>query len=75
MKHLRDNVKRLERDMEQHADQLQELEQQLADPEVYDSMATAELDALLAKAGKLRVSLETTEEDWLRACTALEEVG
>jgi ATP-binding cassette, subfamily F, member 3 len=74
LKQLRDQVKRFEKDMEKQSKQLQEMEQLLADGDTYASMPKAELDELLAKAGKLRTKLEQTEEDWLEATAALEAV-
>jgi len=75
IKHLRDTAKRLERDMEQQAQELAELEKQLADSDVYNSTPTQQLDTLLARSGKLRATLTKTEEDWLSACAALEDAG
>jgi ATP-binding cassette subfamily F protein 3 len=73
MKHLRDTARKLERDMEKQTLELQSLEQQLADTDTYQALPADELAALLARAGKLRVSLEQTEEAWLQATAALDQ--
>ena len=53
---------------------LREAESRLADPDVYQDLPPDQLDQLLAHAGKLRRSLEHTEQDWLAACEALERL-
>jgi len=68
----RNQVKQLERDMQAQGEQLSEIETKLADSDTYQALATEELDAMLANAGKLRVKLEHTEEAWLRASEALD---
>jgi ATP-binding cassette subfamily F protein 3 len=72
IRHLRDAVKRLERDMDNQGEQLQVLESRLADTEIYQAMPAEELDRLLAEAGKLRTSLQQTEDAWLQATAELE---
>ncbi len=74
LKHLRDEVKRLERDMEKQTSQLNALETQLADKDTYASLPKDELDDLLAKSGKLRAQLQHTEEAWLTASAELESI-
>jgi ATP-binding cassette subfamily F protein 3 len=71
-KPLRDRVKRLEREMEQATGMLRVVESRLADPELYQPLPAAELDALLAESGRLRKQLDTLEEAWLEAQEALE---
>jgi len=72
LRDLKNNVRRLERDMEQQTVHLQAVEAQLADSTTYAALPAAELDALLARAGALRNQLEQTEEAWLDASAALE---
>jgi len=72
LRDLKNNVRRLERDMEQQTVHLQAVEAQLADTTTYAALPAAELDALLARAGALRNQLEQTEEAWLDASAALE---
>ena len=62
----------LENRLEQQAAILKQAEVKLADPSVYQQLPAAQLDALLAEAGRLRKSLETTEADWVAATEALE---
>lgn len=73
LKHLRDGARQLERQMEKQTLELQTLEQQLADTDTYQALDPQELAALLASAGKLRVSLEQTEDAWLQASAKLEQ--
>ncbi len=75
IKHLRDEVRRLEGLMEKEGDALKALELRLADSDTYQTMPADELDALLADAGKRRTKLERIEESWLEATAALEEAG
>jgi len=72
-KPLRDQIKRLERDIEQVTAALRALETRLADPALYQALPRVELDALLAESGQLRKQLESREEAWLEAQEALEE--
>ena len=72
VRHLRNAVQRLERDMDKQGEQLQLLEARLADTQTYQAMPAEELDGLLAEAGKLRTSLQQTEEAWLQAAAELE---
>ena len=48
------------------------LETSLADADTYRELPAEELDKLLAEAGKIRVALEKTEEQWLSASADLE---
>ncbi len=67
-------VRDLEDRLEQQAAALRQAEAKLADPTVYQQLPAPELDALLAEAGRLRKSLETTEADWVAATEALEDL-
>ncbi len=72
LKHLRDQVKSLEKQLESTASKLSEVEAVLADGDTYASLPAEELDDLLARAGRYRNQLEKTEEDWLTASAELE---
>ena len=72
IKHLRDNVRKLEREMDNIGAALTEVEARLADTDTYQSLPAAELDELLAAAGKHRARLEQVEEAWLAASAELE---
>ncbi len=74
LKQLRDEVRKLEKQMQREQASLTSLETRLADPEVYESLPASELDNLLAEAGRIRVSLEKTEEQWLEASNELDQV-
>jgi ATP-binding cassette subfamily F protein 3 len=73
LKHLRDEVRRFEKQMHREEKALAELEIKLADPEIYQSMPAADLDDMLAKSGKLRTCLKASEEGWLDASTKLDQ--
>ena len=53
--------------------ELKAVEVRLADPEVYNTLPAAELDALLAEAGKLRKNLDDTEQAWMDLSEELEQ--
>ena len=72
LKHLRDRIKRLEKQLESTTSKLSEVEAVLADSDTYASLPAEELDDLLARAGRYRNHLEQTEEDWLTASAELE---
>jgi ATP-binding cassette subfamily F protein 3 len=69
---LRDRIRRLERELELATAALRTVEARLADPAVYQSLAPAALEALLAESGRLRKTLEGHENDWLDAQERLE---
>ncbi len=69
---LQQQVRRLERQLEQSAAKLQDVETRLADTDTYQSLPAAELDELLARAGKYRRQVESLEEEWLLASERLE---
>ena len=75
LKQLRDEVRKLEKQMQREQTSLTALETKLADPEAYESLPASELDNLLAEAGKIRVSLAKTEEQWLEASTKLDQIS
>jgi ATP-binding cassette subfamily F protein 3 len=73
-KPLRDKVAKLEVDLEKLTARLKAVESRLADPEIYRSLPAAELDELLAEAGRLRKKMDATEQSWVAACEELEEL-
>lgn len=74
LKQLRDEVRKLEKQMQREQASLTAIETKLADPEAYESLPASELDNLLAEAGRIRVSLAKTEEQWLESSTELDQV-
>ncbi|MEE4284260.1 MAG: ATP-binding cassette domain-containing protein, partial [Pseudomonadales bacterium] len=75
LKQLRDEVRKLEKQMQQEQTSLTAIETKLADPEAYESLPASELDELLAEAGRIRISLAKTEEQWLESSTRLDQVS
>ena len=60
--HLKKHVKGLEKELERRTAELQTIEQTLSDERTYSDMPPDELNTLLAKAGKLRQTVESLEE-------------
>jgi ATP-binding cassette subfamily F protein 3 len=75
LKQLRDEVRKFEKQMQREQASLTALETKLADPEAYGSLPASELDNLLAEAGKIRISLAKTEEQWLESSTQLDQIS
>jgi len=74
LKPLTDRVRKLEREMTGMREQLQALELQLNDENIYrDSSRKNELTGLLKTQAGHKASLEQLEWDWLEASEALEE--
>jgi len=71
---LRRKVRKLEQEMERFTRQQTELEQQLADPAVYDDNNKEPLKKLLAEKARVDRQLTTTEEAWLATSEQLEQV-
>ncbi len=70
---LRDQLKRLERDLNDHKAALARVEGELADNDLYtDPARRSELDELLQRQGELRRSVDTLETEWLQASERLE---
>ena len=65
LKPLKDEIARLEGEMEKAQSRLDELEVLLADESLYDEGRREEMKALLQEQGELRGVLERAEEDWL----------
>jgi ATP-binding cassette subfamily F protein 3 len=74
-KPLHDRIRRHEREMESLDRRLREVEVQLADPDIYQSLPADELDTLLAESGRLRRDLALAEEAWLEASSELESLA
>ncbi|WP_345424770.1 ABC-F family ATP-binding cassette domain-containing protein [Halioxenophilus aromaticivorans] len=73
LKPLTQALKKLEREIDSLNASLSQLEQQLADPELYTSSAKAEqLQALLKDQGEKKSRLAECEEQWLETSEALE---
>ena len=70
--HLKKHVKGLEKELERRTAELQTIEQTLSDERTYSDMPPDELNTLLAKAGKLRQTVESLEEQWMDAVEELE---
>ncbi len=73
-KPLRDEIRKLERKIEQFSEELKSIETRLADPDVYQSLPADELDELLAASGKLRKKRDDAEQAWLTTCETLESI-
>ncbi|MDX2425042.1 MAG: ATP-binding cassette domain-containing protein [Cycloclasticus sp.] len=72
-KPLRDALKKAEKQLEKLYAKQQNLEQQLADGDVYNQENKKHLAELIEAKNKLDRELEKTEETWLEAQAALEE--
>ena len=59
-------------EMEKLTNRLSQIEQQLADGELYDSQNKEKLTALLNEQVQLKKNLETVETDWLTTQEELE---
>ena len=71
---LRKSIRQLESEIESLSAKLDGIEQQLADPEIYNKLPPAELDEMMRQAGKIRRQRETAEQRWLEASEALEQL-
>ena len=69
---LRKKIAQFEMEMEKLATRLSQIEQQLADSELYDSQNKEKLTALLNEQVQLKKNLETVETDWLATHEELE---
>ena len=75
LKPLTDRLAQLEKEMAKVTTELQAIETQLADPNVYRSTPAPELDAALKIAATLRGRLEEAEQQWLEATEQLERLS
>ena len=69
---LRKKIAQFEMEMEKLTNHLSQIEQQLADGELYDSQNKEKLTALLNEQVQLKKNLETVETDWLTTQEELE---
>jgi ATP-binding cassette subfamily F protein 3 len=70
---LRNAVKKSEQLMEKVQKKLDEVEEKLADSEIYGDSNKEKLKALLVEQGNLKTELEQAEMDWFEASEQLEE--
>lgn len=70
---LKQQIDKLELRQQQLTTQLAQLEQQLAEPAIYDAEHKAQLTALLAEQSSASSSLATVEEQWFEAQEQLEQ--
>lgn len=70
---LKQQIDKLEQRQQQLTTQLAQLEQQLAEPAIYDAENKAQLTALLAEQSSASSSLATVEEQWFEAQEQLEQ--
>ncbi|MFP6796651.1 MAG: ATP-binding cassette domain-containing protein [Pseudomonadales bacterium] len=72
---LRHHKDQLEKDMAQLQSQLDQLNEQLADPTTYASESTANIRALSKEHGQLKKNVATLERSWLEVEERLERSG
>jgi ATP-binding cassette subfamily F protein 3 len=75
IKPLKNRVERLSRQIDEVAQRMTDIEQALADPQIYENDNKTRLDQLLAERSKLQDRQSKLEVDWLDAETALEEAA
>jgi len=73
LKPLLDALKKSEKLLDQYHIQQQQLEEQLADPEIYTETKKTELKQLLLEKASLDKAVNETEEQWMNATEALED--
>lgn len=71
---LRKKQQAAEKNMDKLTQQLVDIEEQLADTELYDASRKKELNDLLQKQGQLKVELEEIELEWMDLTEQLEAV-
>lgn len=71
---FQNRLKKLEQLIEQYQNEVHKLDQQLAEPALYeDSKQQNKLDKLLQKRSNTHDLLQKTEEEWMEVCTILED--
>ncbi|GHG75232.1 ABC transporter ATP-binding protein [Alishewanella longhuensis] len=70
---LKQKIDKLELQQQQLTAQLAQLEQQLADPDIYDAKQKAQLTKLLAEQSAANSTLSAIEEQWFEAQEQLEQ--
>lgn len=71
---LKQKIDKLELQQQQLTAQLAQLEQQLADPDIYDAKQKAQLTQLLTEQSAVNSKLSATEEQWFDAQEQLEQL-
>jgi len=72
---LRSKVKKLEHDLDKLHQRIAELDTQMADPTLYEQVSSDQLRQLSDEHRQLNKQLEESEEQWMLASEALENVG
>ena len=75
LKPLKEKIRKLEQQLDKEHKQVATLEQQLADPALYEDTNKAKLAKLVQQQGELKRLLAVTEENWLQATTELEAIS
>ncbi|MGB0513233.1 MAG: ATP-binding cassette domain-containing protein, partial [Wenzhouxiangellaceae bacterium] len=74
LKPLTNRVQKLTREIEKLESRKQDLAEQLADPDLYQTDRADELKRLLAEDGRIKSQLETLEQEWMEAEEELDQV-
>lgn len=69
---LRQQVKKAEQQLDQYHAKLSALDEQLADPQLYDAAQKEQLKLLIKQQAELKAALQQVEMDWLSASEQLE---
>ncbi|OUS28229.1 ABC transporter ATP-binding protein [Gammaproteobacteria bacterium 45_16_T64] len=72
---LKKRVDKAEKAMDKRQIEKDQIEQQLADPDIYDSNNKEQLTLLLKQQGELSSQLETLEMEWMDASEAMEALA
>ena len=75
LKPLRDEVARIERELDSHHGELARMEETLADAGLYEPERQEELQSVLQRRAGLRQQIEALEAAWLEAAERLEGAG
>ena len=75
LKDLKDSVKKMEQEMSKHQMLLDEIEEKLSAPSIYDEENKETLNELLQTRGTLGTAMRNAEESWLEATEALERAA
>ena len=71
-KPLRDAIARADAAMQKVNQRLEEIEKQLAQPEIYEEASKDQLQSLLKERGDLGQALQEAEESWMQSSEELE---
>ena len=72
IKPLQNRVDKLDRQLKRTSTDLQKIEAELADSDIYEADQADHLEAALARQAKLKQDLESIEAEWMQAAEALE---